>query len=163
IKEIGKRRELPPVDFKQLLTEAGLKAFTEQKRYTNVGGGLDELAGCALLATIRRLNLSMNELTRAHLARLLESPHFPQVRELATGSTKSGPAGARAIAACPRMRHLRKVNFWFGGIGPAGMQAIAGSPHCAGIREMILYANQLGDRGAEALAASPHLRQLEDV
>jgi len=79
VKEIGRRRPMPPLDIKQLLTEEGVKAFTEQQFYTGVGEGARELAASPVLSRLQRLNLSCDELAADQVAELLRSPHFPEV------------------------------------------------------------------------------------
>jgi uncharacterized protein (TIGR02996 family) len=151
----------PEVHLRQILSDRS-DWFWSSQRDPGAGRRVEDLADCALLAGCRRLYLNMNRLTGDDLARLLGSPHFPEVRELSLSSNQIGPGGAWAIADCPRMRHLRKLNL-SGAVGAAGVEAIASSPHCANLRELSLYGNQLGDRGVEVLAASPHLLQLESI
>jgi uncharacterized protein (TIGR02996 family) len=163
VREIGQRRPQPPLDVKQMLTPAGMKAFTERQTFHGVGEGVRALAGFPGPAGLRRLDLSRNELTGSQLAELLRSPHFPEAESLDLGSNKVGPTGAQAAAASPRLSRLRSLGFWFGEIAPAGRKASADSPHLAELRSLQLYANRIGDAGARALAESPYLEHLEHL
>ncbi|MDY3561516.1 TIGR02996 domain-containing protein [Gemmata sp. JC673] len=119
------------------------------------------VAGCAHLASVRRLDVSLNDLGSAPLALLLGSEQLGKVVELDVSSNRVGPAGAASVAGCEKLRGLESLSFWFGGIGTQGALALAESPHLSSLRELQLYANGLSDAGLIALAGAQSFGRLE--
>lgn len=75
--------------------------------------------------------------------------------------TAEGPDAARALAASPYLRQLKRLRLYACDIGDEGAKALARSPVLATLEELDLTRNELTDEAAQALAASPYLERLE--
>lgn len=69
----------------------------------------------------------------------------------------------RALAECPQLGNLTRLDLAFNAIDDEGARALAGSPHLRNLTHLILTRNAIGDEGARALAGSPHLRNLTQL
>jgi len=72
-----------------------------------------------------------------------------------------GPDAARALAASPYLRQLKRLELYACDIGDEGAKALAHSPVLATLEDLDLTYNDLTDEGARALAASPYLARLK--
>lgn len=91
---------------------------------------------------------------------LAEGPNKEAPDELDLRSTDFGDAEASKLAACPSLRHIRKLFLNRARLRGAGCEALASSPFLQNVSILELSSNRIGKRGACALAASPFLRKL---
>lgn len=128
------------------------------------GGELGEGAAHGFLGSPKRLeaaSLRQMELDAELLAGLLESPALDGVLDLRLAANELGDEGARALAACPRLRELRRLDVSDCQIGPAGARALAASPHLGRLRRLHLSDDPIGDDGMAVLVERlPELRAL---
>ncbi len=129
-----------------------------------VGQGPDlvrELAAAPWMASVRRLDLSRQDLTGRDLTPFFESPHLNTLVHLNLGGSNLGVAGVRALGAAPwakGLRHLWLRRAWVTDLDAA---ALAEAEGLSGLRELDLRDNHIGTRGALALAGSMSLGGLE--
>jgi uncharacterized protein (TIGR02996 family) len=149
------------------------------------------LATCAALEQVAELDLGNCRIDADGLALVLASPHLGELTWLdLRGCPGLGPAGARLLAGCAKLRQLRFLGLDRCQIGPAGLEALVRSPHLQaltelalvgngltpdglacladaacwpGLRSLTLKENQLGDEGAQRLAQAPGWPALEGL
>lgn len=127
-------------------------------RYADLGPvGAQQLARCARLEHITRVDLRYNQLADAGAAALAEAPWLPSVRELRLHENQIGPDGVRALVGSPNLGPLAVLDLRDNPIGAAGAQAIADAPQLSGLRWLHLREDDVGEVGARALGGSPHL------
>jgi uncharacterized protein (TIGR02996 family) len=113
---------------------------------------------------LKYVNLQSNAVGDHGVALLLRSPHLPtHLVELNLAYNQLGPAGARALADCVRLRCLRRLELMNNYLGDEGATALLGAPHLAGLQLLGLRETQITDAGAAALAASPNLAGLMEL
>jgi uncharacterized protein (TIGR02996 family) len=112
------------------------------------------LAACPALASFPRLNLQYgSRMGPAGLAILLGSPYLPWLQELVLGPDVLGEEGARSLAYCERLVHLRRLDIRACRINTSGLRALLVSPYLGALEDVDLGGNNLNDEAAFALAA----------
>lgn len=147
--------------------------------------------GPALAGTLRRLELSANEIDDAWIRAFVAGPplalthlglHSNLLTITGVRAVLAAPALARlealtvasqnrlptpwgtelaAVASMPELARLRSLDAGHTGVTAAGVIALAASPHARGLRRLALRFNKVGAAGARALAHSEHLGELE--
>jgi uncharacterized protein (TIGR02996 family) len=92
-----------------------------------------------------------------YLDQLLACPDVKQLAALWVGYEAKSRA-ARALADCPYLENLRRLELRDTRIGDEGVELLAGWPCLANLTELDLRSNILTDASARALAASPLTR-----
>ena len=123
------------------------------------------LSRCAAAPHLRILKVAHNRFAKSGLAALGNGTRFPNLTtlDLRAGYTQTRPETLARFAAelsLPRIRHLH-LDGW--PLGDAGAKALAANPRLAGVTRLSLARCQLTDRGFTALARSPHLQQLLEL
>lgn len=112
-----------------------------------------ELARCTVLKVVD------DRCGDVGLARWLDSPNNPRPVELALAAGLTD-AGARRLAADPRLATLRSLALLRNALGPAGLAALLGAATPA-LRRLLLGRNLFGEPGARALARATALADLD--
>lgn len=164
------------------------RAPIRRVRFLDAGRHTARLAGCPLLARVRELDFSGNDLGNGGVNLLLRSPHLGQValldlsfngvcdggvRLLATADTlprlralyltdnrKVSDDGLRALAESPHFDGLHTLDVSGNAVSDAGVRAVVGSLQLARLHTFRLFANAIGDTGVAALAGSKLLVRL---
>jgi len=136
------------------------------------GNYLSDSALRALLdgPTARHLSLLVahtNRLGDAGTAALAGSLVFTKMAEMDGAidlrRVEMGPAGARALAECPAMKSVDRLDLEGNNLGDAGLVALTRSPHLTRLRVLSLRENRISDDGARALARSPLMATLREL
>lgn len=164
------------------------RAPVRRVRFLDAGRHMARLAACPLLARVRELDLTGNDLGNGGVNLLLRSPHLTQValldlsfnglcdggvRLLARADTlprlralyltdnrKVSDDGLRALAESPYLGGLHTLDVSGNAVADAGVRAVAGSRSLTRLHTLRLFANAIGDAGAAALAGSRLLARL---
>jgi uncharacterized protein (TIGR02996 family) len=120
------------------------------------------LAGCAALGTVAALSLELYWLVAPAAVRsLAASPHLSGLVSL---TVRGYPACAVELVRSPHLSRLRSLSLPLQDLDDAFVEALAACPALASLRRLELYPNnRIGDAGARALLSSPHLPALEHV
>jgi Leucine-rich repeat (LRR) protein len=129
------------------------------------------LAACPLLARLRGLDLSGNNLKEADVRRLL-TPHLSGLQQLDLSRNPLGPGGVAALTASPHLAGLRSLALRSVGMDFEGARVLAGHvgyprkyaklTHLAGLLALDIRRNVIHD-GVTVLAHSPHLARLTEL
>jgi uncharacterized protein (TIGR02996 family) len=109
------------------------------------------LARSPVLAKVRKLDLSNNDLGPPGAASLAVGLRLPNLGELALDFNRLGDEGIEALAASGHFPNLRRLDLAGNRIGPGGAERLARSRPLRGLTTLGLFNNSLGDAGAEAL------------
>jgi uncharacterized protein (TIGR02996 family) len=102
----------------------------------------------ASLGSLRRLNLSENQIGDSGAEALAHSPHLTDLLELELVGNQIGDAGAKALGEAP-WTQLRRLNLRVNAIGDAGGRALLALSRLGGLRDLFLAENPL-DRKVKA-------------
>lgn len=112
---------------------------------------------------IVEVELPANQITGAGVAALLDSP-IERLQVLDLYFNPIGDAGARAIAASPKVKGVNRLRVSYGGLSLDGLRALVGPDSVlVGPTQLDVSGNPVGDAGVEAILESrlaPHLREL---
>jgi uncharacterized protein (TIGR02996 family) len=147
-------------------------------------------AKASALTGLNDLTLHNYQYDDHDLITFLESLDLPQLSRLDLTGHLLGEGGARALARCPALGHVRELNLSLYRISPSEMrplaespslaklqglglsfcrlaaptvEALAGSPALSGVRSLRLHHNHLATAAIKALAGSPLLRGLSSL
>jgi uncharacterized protein (TIGR02996 family) len=121
------------------------------------------LAASPWLSTIRRLDLSQQDLGWRDLSLVFQSPHFLSVTDLDLSGNHLGMAGARALAEAPWAGRLRVLRLRRSHVQDHLVAALLEAWSFRSLRVLDLRDNQLGPAGARALASAKGLGRLEEL
>jgi uncharacterized protein (TIGR02996 family) len=123
--------------------------------------GLRAFCRCEALAGLRRLDLSLWQLTRARVRAIANSPHLAGLQVLKLSSCGIDDDMAVELARSGHLRILRFLDLQNNLIGARGITALARSPVLGTVTNLVLYNNPgMGDAGAATLADSEHVGEL---
>jgi uncharacterized protein (TIGR02996 family) len=157
---------------------AGISGLAESPHLSSLvdldlsGNGLAAVALGPLFAgwpagRLARLVLPGNRLGNEGTAAFVSSLIFTQMAErdglIDLRRVEMGPAGARALADCPALRAVERLDLEGNVLGDAGLAALAASPYLSRLEVLLLRENRIGDDGVTALARSPLMRSLRVV
>jgi uncharacterized protein (TIGR02996 family) len=111
----------------------------------------------------RKRNGDPNHRFNDDLQAVLASAHCPRLRSLELAYCQLGPRGAKALADCPRLESLIRLDVSDNYVGDEGLAALAASPYLSALRTLRIDLNDLGPAGVEALANSVSLGGLEEL
>jgi uncharacterized protein (TIGR02996 family) len=115
----------------------------------------ERLLDSDLLANFNALALNDSWVTAKKAAALARCPHLSGLTKLDLLQNDVGPEGTKALAHSPHLARLRSLNLWSNNVGVEGARALAESPLLARLAHLDLDYNGLGPEGAEALASAP--------
>jgi uncharacterized protein (TIGR02996 family) len=134
---------------------------TLQVRHLRAGGG-EALAGSPLLAHVA--DLRVKELIGpAGVIALASCPHLTNLTRLDLTSAGMGDAGAAALANSAALPRLRELCLGRNDLTDAAPHALASSRHLAGLEVLEMWFNRVSDAGYQALARSPYLTNLRSL
>jgi uncharacterized protein (TIGR02996 family) len=156
----------------------GYEALNDQIDALNTGTPLERLSFSVMGVTaehVRRLfagpvgaalaELHLhNEPLRADGLRALADGLPPELRELTLVSVGVHADGLEALAGCPRLIELRRLNLSRNPLPPRAVKVLAQARALAGLRSLALAECRIGDKGAKHLVASkfwPNLVELD--
>src|SRR5262249_51692174 len=96
-------------------------------------------------------------------ARLAESPHLTNLRDLSLAFSAVGPRGAEAIGRSPHLVKLESLDFLDSHVQDRGAAAVLAGRQFAGLVELGLAGNDLTNATARALASATHLNRLTSL
>jgi uncharacterized protein (TIGR02996 family) len=105
------------------------------------------LANCPHFTRVRTLMLPCDEVTQPVLRALLERVPLAHLRGLYIDCRVVGAGSDRAdalaeeVARCPKLAHLKRLNFHAAGLGSVGARALAASPYLMNLEVLDLRSN----------------------
>lgn len=124
--------------------------------------GIESLLSTPVLAPAHYLGIERCGLTDRGVELLAQLPQVNSLRELSLcnrGGIETGPlnvigdAGARSLAASPRLSQLEKLNLWNTGVGDRGLAAIVTSPYLTRLSSITAWGTRLSREGASQVKA----------
>lgn len=141
------------------LTCLKLKPFDRRTRQEQFA----QLAASPLLARLRQLYLSQNEIDDREMAILAGSPYVKNLRKLWLLINNVGAKGLKALAASPHLANLTSLGLMQNPLGAAGAAALAASQTIQHLEDLHLSYTRIGDAGIEALAGSSVVANLKSL
>jgi len=144
---------------KEPLTRLELKPFDRRTRQDQ----FKKLATCPLLARLRELTLSNNEINDREIVFLANSRYLTNLRTLWLFGNSVGPEGLKAIARSPHLANLTSLGLAQNPLRAAGAAALAASTTMRHLEDLDLRHAWIGDAGIEALAGSQVVANLKSL
>jgi uncharacterized protein (TIGR02996 family) len=158
--------DLGPAGVEALAASVSLGGLEELILGETWGHYIGPAVGVALgrspyLTRLRELTI-YDEIEALGAAGLAQAPNLAGLTYLKL-CCASGPDAARALAASPYLRQLKRLDLYACWMGDEGVKALARSPILATVEDLDLSYNELTDEGVKALARSPILATVEDL
>lgn len=137
------------------------RAPVQRVRFHDASRSISRLAVCPLLASIRELDFSGNDLGNGGVNVLLRSPYLGALEHLDLSFNSLCDGGMRLLAKCGAMPNLHELELTDNGqISSDGLKALAESPFFTALRVLDISGNDVSDAGVRAVAESRMLSKL---